>query len=91
MARRPDTATAAQPVSIGPGTKVFDVIQSYPETVALFREFGFSMIDNPVAQRVFARSISIEQACRLKHVDFTAFQSALNGAIRRSCSDPDLI
>lgn len=91
MSRRPDTATAANPVSIEPGTKVFDVIQSYPETAALFREFGFSMIDNPFAQRVFARSVSIEQACRLKHVDFAAFQAALNGAIRKSCNSPDLI
>jgi hypothetical protein len=28
MARRPDTPTAAQPISIWAGTKVFDVIQS---------------------------------------------------------------
>jgi hypothetical protein len=50
------------------GTKVFEVIQSYAETVTLFREFGFSMTDNLVAQRVFARSTSLEQACRLKDV-----------------------
>lgn len=91
MDRRPDTAIATQPVSIEPGTRVFAVIHNYPETVALFREFGFSMIDNPVAQRLFARSVSLEQACRLKHVDFAAFQNALNGAIRKSCSGPDLI
>jgi hypothetical protein len=36
--------------------------------VTLFREFGFSMTDNLVAQRVFARSTSLEQACRLKDV-----------------------
>jgi hypothetical protein len=91
MDRRPDTAIATQPVSIEPGTRVFEVIHNYPETVALFREFGFSMIDNPVAHRLFARSISLEQACRLKHVDFAAFQNALNGAIRKSCSGPNLI
>jgi hypothetical protein len=49
------------------------------------------MIDKPVARRVFARSISLEQSCRSEHVDFTAFQSALNGAIRKGCSGHDLI
>jgi len=87
MGRRPQTAEGALVDSIGPDTKVYDAIQRYPETAALFREFGFSMIDNPVARRVFAHSISIEQACRLKHVDFTAFQAALNSAIRKSCGE----
>jgi hypothetical protein len=91
MSRRPDTAPAAARVSIAPSTKVFDVIQSYPETIALFREFGFSMIENPVAQRIFARSINLEQACRLKHVDFARFQAALNNAIQTSCGNPGLI
>ena len=87
MGSRPQTAESPLLDSIGPGTKVYDVIERYPETVSLFREFGFSMIDNPVAQRVFARSISIEQACRLKRVDFAAFQAALNSAIRKNCGE----
>jgi hypothetical protein len=89
MSARPETAAAGGRVSIEPQTKVFDVIQSYPETAALFRAFGFSMIDNPVAQRVFARSISLEQACRLKHVDFTEFAAALRAAAAKSCGNPD--
>ncbi len=89
MGRRPEAAGTAEGVSIGPHTKVFDVIQRYPETTALFREFGFSMIDNPMAQRIFARSISLEQACRLKRVDFQMFESALHRAVQKSCSDSD--
>jgi len=89
MSSRPQTAIACKPVSIDPHTKVFDVIQSYPETNALFREFGFNLIDNPVAQRIFARNMSLEQACRLKHVDFRVFQSALQRAVQRSCSEAD--
>lgn len=87
MGSRPHTAEGTAFDSVGPDTKVYDVIHRYPETTPLFREFGFSMIDNPVAQRIFARSISIEQACRLKHVDFAAFQSALNKAIRKDCGE----
>jgi hypothetical protein len=85
MNNRPEAGEISGRVSIVPQTKVFDVIQSYPETAEVFRKFGFSMIDNPMAQRIFARSISIEQACRLKHVDFNVFASALNQAIGTSC------
>ena len=88
MGRRPEAAETPEFTSITPDSKVYDVIQRYPETASLFRDFGFAMIDNPVAQRVFARSISIEQACRLKHVDFDAFQSALNRAIRKTRGEP---
>jgi len=42
-------------------TKGFEVIENYPETVALFRQFGSSLIDNPMAQRIFARSVSLER------------------------------
>ncbi len=87
MARQPQAAGSPEHDSIGPQTKVYDVIHRYPETAALFREFGFSLIENPVAQRVFARSISVEQACRLKHVDFATFQTALNQATRRNCGE----
>jgi hypothetical protein len=87
MSSRPDAAVASGRVPIAPHTKVYDVIQSYPETKPVFQEFGFSLIDNAVAQRVFARSVSLEQACRLKRVDAAAFQAALRKAVDRSCGD----
>ena len=89
MGRRRDTAVASGRLAIGPRTKGFEVIENYPETVALFRQFGFSMIENPMAQRIFARSISLEQACRLKHVDFAAFEGALKELVRKSRGGPD--
>ncbi len=88
MGRGPEAEHASTRAEIAPETKVFDVIRSYPETVALFREYGFAMIDNPVAQRVFARSISLEQACRLKRVDFARFQADLNRSVARSRAEP---
>ena len=89
MSSRPDTAVSHQPFTIGPHTKVFDVIHRYPETIPLFREFGFSLIDNPMAQRVFARSVSLDQACRLKRVDYRALESALRGVVRNDCRDSE--
>ncbi|MEO8593142.1 MAG: DUF1858 domain-containing protein [Candidatus Solibacter sp.] len=89
MGRHPGTAGASRRVAIGPHTKVFEVIESYPETIALFRQFGFSMIDNPIAQRIFARSVSLEQACRLRHAEFAAFQAAFNKLVGKGCGGPD--
>ena len=89
MSSRPSLVAAGGAVAIEPGTKVFDVIHSYPETAPVFLEFGFTMIQNPVAQRVFARSISLEQACQLKHVDFAQFRAALAAVLDRSCAGPD--
>jgi uncharacterized protein involved in response to NO len=89
IGRRPDTAVTCGGLAIGPRTKVFGVIGNYPETVALFRQFGFSMIENPMAQRIFARSISLEQASRLKHVGFAALEAAVNKLVGKSCGGPD--
>jgi hypothetical protein len=91
MGRQPLAVVSSERIAIEPGTKVFDVIHRYPETAPLFREFGFVLVDNPVAQRVFARSVSLEQACRLKHVDFAEFQAALNRRIQKSGDSDALI
>jgi len=89
MSGRAEMAGISGRAAIGPQTKVFEVIHTYPETVPLFRQFGFSMIDNPVAQRTFARSVSLEQACRLRHVDFAVFQAALNKIAGKDCGSSD--
>jgi len=90
MNTRPAAVSAAGPVEIGPRAKVFDVIQSYPLTKDIFQKYGFSLIHNPLAQRVFARSISLEQACRLKHVDFAVFQSDLTKVVSNPSGDAAL-
>ena len=53
------------------------------------QQFGFSMIDKPMAQRIFARSVSLEQACCLTYVNFATFQAALNKLVGKSCGGPD--
>ncbi|HEY7388783.1 MAG TPA: DUF1858 domain-containing protein [Bryobacteraceae bacterium] len=89
MSSHPEMSPVAGPVAVERGTKVFDVVQSYPQTATVFQQFGFSLINNPVAQRVFARSVSLEQACRLKHVDFARLEAALNAAIKQNCGGAD--
>jgi hypothetical protein len=79
MARRPDTASAAQPVSdpelsrnLGPvpGVRLQQDRQSG-------RAADLCALDQPRAGAV-------------KDVDFTAFQTEFNGAIRKSCSGPTI-
>jgi uncharacterized protein involved in response to NO len=89
MSRRTEQVGAADRVAIGPRTKVFEVIENYPQTVALFRQFGLSMIDSAMAQRVFARTVNLEQACRLRHVEFAAFHTALITLVGKSCGSSD--
>ncbi len=81
MNQAPQSCAVSERVSLDAQTKVADVIDCYPETLPVFLQFGFTLIDNPVARRVFARSISVEQACRLKHVDCTQFLETLRASV----------
>jgi hypothetical protein len=62
---------------VSPKNRVFDIITRYPATTTVFAAFGFSLINNPVARRVFARSVTLEQACRLRHVKYDVLATAL--------------
>jgi len=68
MSAKPSLEKAPSDGEISATRKVFDVITRYPETEPVFLRYGFSLITNPAARRVFARSISLAQACRLKGV-----------------------
>jgi hypothetical protein len=80
MNRAPQTRSVSVQSCVTAQTKVAEVIDRYPQTRPVFLRFGFTMIDNPVARQVFARSVSIEQACRLKHVDCGEFLRALEAS-----------
>ena len=75
---------------IVPHSKVYDVITRHPETAEIFLRYGFSLITNPAARHVFARSVSLAQACRLKGVPLNEFLEALQAKSRTaSASAPD--
>lgn len=91
MNQAPQSCTVSGRVSLDAQTKVAEVIDCYPETLPVFLRFGFTLIDNPVARRVFAHSISIEQACRLKHVDCTDFLETLRGSVTAAAGANGLV
>ena len=91
MDRAPVSWAISGPASIGAETKVAAVIGNYPETRPVFLRYGFTLIDNPVARQVFARSISIEQACRLKHVDCAEFLETLRASVPAAAGSNALV
>ena len=52
-----------------------------PETIPVFLRFGFTMITNALMRRTVARSVTLEQVCRLRRVDCDELLSALRQAI----------
>ena len=82
MNAQPDKKSIGGPVEITADAKVYDVVTQHPQTEEVFLAFGFDLIRNPAARQVFARSVSLAQACRLKGVPEDEFL----GALRRRVS-----
>jgi hypothetical protein len=80
MGRRPALRSACENVPLTPASRVGDVAAAYPESIAVFLKFGFTMITNPLMRQTVARSVSLEQVCRLRHVDCDELLAALRGA-----------
>jgi hypothetical protein len=82
MSRRPRTAAAScGNVPLTLTARVADVASAYPETIPVFLQFGFTMINNPLMRQTVARSVTLEQVCRLRHVDTQALIAALQAAV----------
>jgi hypothetical protein len=65
----------------GPVTAVWSVAQvlnSYPQTLDVFLNFGFDHLRNPVLRKTMAHTVTVEQAARLKKIDPVLMVSTLN-------------
>ncbi len=62
-------------------TKVFDIVDQYPETLQIFLDFGFAQMANPVMRNTMGRVASIEMATKMHNVDLDKFLNALNNKI----------
>lgn len=81
MGQRPHTAASCGSVPLTLTTRVADIASAYPETIPVFLEFGFTMITNPLMRQTVARSVTLEQVCRLRRVDAQALIAALRVAV----------
>ncbi len=64
-------------------TKIFDVVDQYPETLEVFLQFGFKQLSNPVARRTIAKMFTVEQATKIHPVQIEDLLKALNERIKK--------
>lgn len=62
-------------------TKVFDIVDQYPDTLQIFLDFGFSQMANPVMRNTMGRVATIDMATKMHNVDIDKFLNALNDKI----------
>jgi hypothetical protein len=77
-------AAVSAPTLIRAEDRVADVLDWYPQTLALLIAHGFTPLGNPLLRRALARQVSVAQACRLHGVDLGAVLADLNRAIAAS-------
>lgn len=79
---KPSTTTATKKLTeVTKDTKVFDVVDQYPETLQIFLDFGFSQMSNVVMRNTMGRVASIDMATKMHNVDLDKFLKALNDKI----------
>jgi hypothetical protein len=77
-------AAESAPTLVRAEDRVADVLDWYPQTLALLIAHGFTPLGNPLLRRTVARQVSVAQACRLHGVDLAAVLADLNRAIAAS-------
>jgi hypothetical protein len=69
------------PQRIAGDHRVADVVTWFPQTLVVFRAFGFTPLANPLMRRTVARAVTVEQAARMRAVDLTELLHALNDVV----------
>jgi hypothetical protein len=77
----PAGTVASHPVRIDPDHRVADVLEWFPETEAVFEQWGFGAVRQPLLRRTLARQVSIAQAASLRGVPLAPLLDSLNAAI----------
>ncbi len=85
LGRRVDDA-APPGDGIHAGMHPADVLARHPATMAVFEQFGFGMLRNPILRATLGRQITLRGACQLKSVKLDDFLSALNRAVHLPAS-----
>jgi len=70
------------------GMKVAMTLDTWPQTMPVFVEFGFKALANPIARAAFAKLITLSGACKIHHVDEEKFLRALNDLVQNSSEAP---
>lgn len=80
---RPSPETTSEtPRTLGPESRVADLVNIHPETLEVFDRFGFKELKNPILRNTLARRVTVRTACGLKNVNEDEFLSALREKLR---------
>jgi hypothetical protein len=79
--RTPAVTVSKKLTEVTKDTKVFDIVDQYPETLQIFLDFGFSQMANPVMRNTMGRVASVEMATKMHNVDMDKFLKTLNDKI----------
>ncbi len=78
---RPAEEGEARPARITADDKVGQIVQWYPETLAVLIAKGFTPLENPILRRTMARAVSLRTAARQRDLDEEALVAELNSAV----------
>lgn len=56
---------------------VWNILNEYPQTLAIFVMFGFNQLKNPVLRNTMARTVTIEKACKMHNVSLETLLASL--------------
>ena len=60
---------------------IYDITQSYPETIAILAGNGFENMQNAAMRETMGKTITLEQALKMKKIDVNSFEERLVEAI----------
>jgi hypothetical protein len=77
----PPRAAGERPVRVEPQHVVADVLEHFPETLAVFERHGFTALRQPLLRRTLARQVTVAHAAHLKGVREERLLHDLNAAV----------
>ena len=71
-------------VTISPEMTLFDITETYPETIDVFVANGFAHVGDPDKRQSHGKLVTLAQAVQMKDKDLDTFRSLLEGAVHEN-------
>ncbi len=77
-------------VTISPEMTLFDITETYPETIDVFVANGFAHVGDPDKRQSHGKLVTLAQAVQMKDKDLDTFRSLLEGAVHENRTAEDV-
>jgi len=77
-------------VTISPEMTLFDITETYPETIDVFVANGFAHVGDPDQRQSHGKLVTLAQAVQMKDKDLDTFRNLLEGAVHESRTAEDV-